>query len=138
MVWRDAQGRRITGLTHIAGESEDTNGAVEIIGQPLDAQLSGSKGPVRFIKCDVEGAEFSVFIGASAMIECWRPFVFAELVPEHLERYQHTVGDVLGFFADRDYLAWDLKDGGKPQRLVTPADYTGHDVFFTPRAAKLN
>jgi FkbM family methyltransferase len=137
MVWRDAKGRRITGLTHIAGANEDADGTVEIAGQPMDVELAGCRGRVSFIKCDVEGAEFGVFMGAVKTIERWRPFVFAELIPEHLKRYQHTLDDVFGFFAARDYVAWDLKEGGQPQRLAKPADYVGHDVFFAPREAKL-
>jgi FkbM family methyltransferase len=137
MVWLDPAGRRITGLTHIAGNNEDATGTVEVAGQPLDVALAGSPGRVSFIKCDVEGAEFGVFLGAALTIERHRPMVFAELVPDHLKRYGHSLDDVFGFFAAREYVAWDLKEGGQPQRLNKPADYGGHDVFFSPREVKL-
>jgi FkbM family methyltransferase len=137
MVWLDPAGRRITGLTHIAGANEDASGTVEVAGQPLDVALASSPGRVSFIKCDVEGAEFGVFLGAAQTIERHRPMVFAELIPEHLKRYGHSLDDVFGCFAARDYVAWDLKEGGRPQRLEKPADYVGHDVFFSPREVRL-
>jgi FkbM family methyltransferase len=137
MVWLDPAGRRITGLTHIAGANEDASGTVEVAGQPLDVALAGIPGRISFIKCDVEGAEFGVFVGAIQAIERHRPMVFAELVPEHLNRYGHSLDDVFGFFAARDYVAWDLNEGGRPQRLATVTDYVGHDVFFCPREVRL-
>lgn len=137
IVWKDPAGQRIAGLTHIAGKQEDTSGTVEVDGRPLDQDLAENKGRVRFLKCDVEGAEYGVFLGGRATLERWRPLVFAELVREHLARYQHTLGDVFGLFAQLDYEAWELTVGGTPVRIYGPDSYQGHDVFFAPREEKL-
>ena len=137
MVWLDPAGRRITGLTHIAGSNEDAASTLEIDGQPLDVALAATTGRVSFIKCDVEGAEFGVFLGAAQTIERHRPLVFVELIPEQLKRYQHSVADVFQFFAARNYVAWDLGEGARPLSLEKPEDYVGHDVFFAPREVRL-
>lgn len=137
LVWKDCTGNRITGLTHIAGDHEEQAGTVEVPGVPLDEDLADNRGRVRFIKCDVEGAEFGVFLGARQTIRRWRPFVFAELVQEHLVRYQHSLADVFGYFAELGYDAWELKEDQDCARILGPDTYHGHDVFFAPREEKL-
>ena len=101
MVWLDRAGRRLTGFTHIAGATEDASGNVEVNGQPLDAILVDVPGRVSFIKCDVEGAEFGVLLGAVQTIERHRPIVYVELVSGYLQRYGHSLDDVFGFFTER-------------------------------------
>jgi len=137
MVWKDPAGQRISGCTHIASAREDISGTVEVPGVPMDQDLADNPGRVRFIKCDVEGAEYGVFLGGRQTIQRWRPLVFAELVREHLARYQHSLEDVFGYFAQLEYDAWELKAEGRSVRITGPDDYQGHDVFFAPREEKL-
>jgi hypothetical protein len=104
----------------------------------LDDQLATESRRIRLIKCDVEGAEFGVFLGGAGTIARWRPIVFTELVSEYLARYHHTTSDVFSFFGRLEYQVWET-EGPKLARLVpTAGDYRGHDLLLVPKEMKIS
>jgi len=61
---------------------------------------------IDFIKCDTEGAEFSIFQGGKDMIEKNRPVILSEIDRGNLSRYRQTVEQVQEFFAGLKYKAY--------------------------------
>ncbi|MGD8601928.1 MAG: FkbM family methyltransferase [Gemmatimonadota bacterium] len=57
--------------------------------------------PVRLIKCDVEGHELDVFVGASAAIEAHRPHLLFECEERHLE--ERGMRDVFAYLERLGY-----------------------------------
>ena len=131
VVWRDASGRRLTGMTHIS-RSAAPGTAVRVPAITLDRFLDGRRtGRVRLLKCDVEGAELLVFRGAVGTIERWRPLVFCELYDEYCAKYGYRARDVFAFFLERRYTCFEFDGHGF--RPMDPATYSGTgDVLFVP------
>ena len=131
LVWRDENGRRLTGLTHLAGRVETTANTITVRGRPLHDIVARELWPkIGFIKCDVEGAELQVFKGARRLLEAARPWVYSEIDDTFCRRYGHTAADVFQFFTELGYQAF-LLDAGNCPRPVVPASYSGKgDVLF--------
>lgn len=131
VVWKDAEGRRLTGKTHISGRA-DPGVSVTVPSLTIDGFCAGlPPRRVRLMKCDVEGAELLVFRGATETIGRWRPVVFCELYAEYCARYGYGVNDVFDFFDPRSYRTFTVQSG----RLLPldPATYAGRgDVVFIP------
>ncbi len=64
--------------------------------------------PVSFIKCDVEGHEFTVVEGAERLLKRAKPALLVEIE----ERHGQTVGEVVGYLSDRGYTCQSLKRNG--------------------------
>jgi FkbM family methyltransferase len=72
----------------LVAEGEDTAGygaTVEVEVVTLDAFLAERPRPIRFIKCDVEGVELSVFRGARDLLCTDRPDLMFECEQRHLQ-----------------------------------------------------
>jgi FkbM family methyltransferase len=131
IVWKDAQGHRLTGKTHMSATA-DAKVSVPVPTLTIDG-FYATRQPrrVRLIKCDVEGAELLVFRGAERTITTWRPIVFCEINAEFCIRYGHRMEDVFEFFALRSYRTYTALEG--ELRPLDPARYSGlGDVVFVP------
>lgn len=74
----------------------------EVVGHPLDQIID--KRPVRFIKADIEGAEFKAFKGMTDILTRDRPHVVTEVHETQLRKVsQCSVHDLLGLFRDLGY-----------------------------------
>ena len=82
-----------------------------------------------FIKCDVEGAELSVFEGGSSTIERFKPTILAEIYKAWLARYHTQVNQIKDFFGRLGYQAFRLNDTELLQ--VGSIDQDGN-YFFIP------
>ncbi len=84
---------------------------------------------IRFIKCDVEGAELNVYRGADAMIRKCRPVVLSEVDADNLKRFGYDVNDLEKFFLERGYKIAYLKDG-----VITPTEHItfSGNFYFIP------
>ena len=131
LAWRDTHGKSITGFTHIATKEEPQETTVEVKGMALDDYFAGTGTKIRFLKCDVEGAEMGVFKGARKLLAESRPFVFSELVPGFLARYGNSVPEVLGFFGELGFKPYELGADGRFSPVGGGAAVP-HDVFFAP------
>ena len=124
LVWKDAQGRRLTGLTHVVGATEGRGGVLEVESGSLDEYFAQERRRIRLIKVDVEGAEVGVFRGADAVLRRFRPLVYTELVNAYLERYGHTTADVFRIFKGLDYRTFRIVDGPVDHRNWRPKHYS--------------
>src|SRR5262249_24219093 len=78
---------------------------VEIDLVTLDAWYD-SLSPVRFIKCDVEGHEYDVLLGARRILERDRPTLLLEIHQEQAEK-----GDITSYLRDLGYRGFFLHHG---------------------------
>ncbi|MEO6213077.1 MAG: FkbM family methyltransferase [Vicinamibacterales bacterium] len=136
IVWKDAAGRRLTGMTHIS-RGREAGESVRVRALTIDGFLRDRPGGrVRLMKCDVEGAELMVLRGSAATIDRWRPLVFCELYESYCAQYGYSTKEVFDFFVARDYRCAQF-DGGT-YHLLEPAAYSGEgDVLFVPRETGL-
>ncbi|PIQ60238.1 MAG: hypothetical protein COV99_11925 [Bacteroidetes bacterium CG12_big_fil_rev_8_21_14_0_65_60_17] len=132
MVWRSPGGEHLTGMTHVAGRGESSLDTVTVNGITLDEFLSGSRGHIRFIKMDTEGAELLALQGARHVLQRFRPFFYIELNETYCQRYGHQAEDVISFFRQYDYRGYQ-RHAGSPLLPVEAATYGGDgDVWFVP------
>ncbi len=131
VVWKDASGRRLTGMTRIS-RGNDEGEKVRVSALTIDSfRRCHPNGRVRLMKCDVEGAELLVMRGAAATIDADRPLVFCELYDAYCARYGYSSRDVFAFFAARGYRTMSFEDGAFEP--LDPAGYGGAgDVLFVP------
>lgn len=134
LIWKSPSGRRLTGLTHIAGPGDEkAHEAISVEGGSLDNYFAGNTQRISFIKCDVEGAEMGVLQGAKDTFARWRPVVYIEIVGDYLRRHGHTKADVHHFFRSRDYLPFVFGADGVVARIEDFAASETNDVLFIPR-----
>jgi len=132
MVWRDPEGARLTGLTHLKGADESAQGTISVDGLTLDGLLRSFGGRVRFMKLDIEGAELFALRGAEQLLSTFRPLLYIELNEAYCRRYGHTPKDVFDFLAAQDYRAFVCSADGVC-RGVEAGTYSGAgDVWFLP------
>jgi FkbM family methyltransferase len=143
LAWRNNQGRRLTGNTHMATSAESAE--MECVSVPavtLDSwqQQLGPSERVSFIKIDVEGAERLVLRGAEALIRQCRPVIFMEIVTSCCERYGYGPADLFQLFTELDYDAYTVKvlDGQVALRPSNAQTYPGKgDVLLIPSGTVL-
>ncbi|WP_415910912.1 FkbM family methyltransferase [Oleiharenicola sp. Vm1] len=134
LVWKDSHGRRLTGLTHLAGVGEPTENAVHVQGRPLDAWIPRADwSRVQLIKCDIEGAELAAFHGATGIIAAARPAVYCEINAAFCRRYGHTAADVFAFFLSRGYRAFVAADAEWREISVDAYAEKGDVLFLSER-----
>ena len=75
--------------------------------------------PIRFIKIDVEGAEFLVLKGATEILKKDRPFVLFEFGLGASDYYQNTPKKLFQFFDGLDYALFNLKDALQSKEALT-------------------
>lgn len=133
LIWRDGNGKRLTGLTHVASLADDTKDAITINSTTVDAFITSQnvRLPVAFVKCDIEGAEFMVLRGALKMIEKFRPVFYLEVESAHCRRYGYKPADLFDFFDLQKYSAYTISDSNL--FITDKRVYSGQgDVLFVP------
>ncbi|MGH2569249.1 MAG: FkbM family methyltransferase [Bacteroidota bacterium] len=134
IAYRDNQSRDLKGFTHIARLEDSTGAAVEVEGVILDSLLETTEDQrIRFVKMDIEGAEFLALQGASKLIQKWRPFFFIELWQKYCANYGYSISEVFQFFSEVGYESFTFSEG---LRFVPKEakDYSGKgDVLFVPQ-----
>ena len=133
LIWRDNNGKSLTGLTHVAGLLEDTKDAITVNSATVDAFIASQniKSPVAFVKCDVEGAELMVVRGAVNMIKKFRPIFYLEVESHICRRYGYKAENLFDFFGLQKYDAYTIS--GSDLSIVDKRVYSGQgDVLFVP------
>lgn len=105
------------------------NRSLEVEVTTLDA-LAGRFGRPRFIKIDVEGAEYEVLRGAEATLKKHRPIVLSELSAALLQSNGSSAAAVIEFMRR---LAYRIVDPLHPGRRFVARDYG--DMLCLPDAA---
>ncbi len=62
---------------------------------PLDLQVHFKKFPVKFVKIDVEGAEYEALLGMRHFLETCRPYLAIEISGNFLKEFGHTADEVM-------------------------------------------
>lgn len=93
--------------------AEDGARQVTVKTARLDDYLASApdRGPVRLLKCDVEGHELDVFRGAAGVIERDRPLILFECEARH--QTTHTVEDVFDHLSSKGYRGWFFHGEGR-------------------------
>ena len=133
IVTHDQSGRRLTGYTHVQRLNETVHLGATVHAQRLDELIPEQKwGDVKFIKCDVEGAELMVYKGADALIRMARPVIYSEVDGEYLQRYGYSLHDLRDYFQGLGYEAHqcDFESGHVRLRPGWPA--SKGDVLLAP------
>ena len=81
---------------------------------------------IRFIKIDVEGAEFLVLKGAKEILKKDRPFVLFEFGLGASDYYQNTAKELFQFFELLDYKLFNLKDILQGRKALTFSAFENH------------
>lgn len=135
LIWRDTSGRRLTGFTHIAGASEQPGNGVGVAAVPLDSYIGDhefTRKRVAFIKCDVEGYECQVMLGARHLIARWHPLILAEAKDAWFRRYGKTSTNLFEILTSYGYVGSIFRPDGSLQE-ITAASYLGSgDILFRP------
>jgi len=102
---------------------------VECRVRTLDAEIEslGVSG-VELIKCDVEGAEFSVLKGGTKMIERDRPIIFLEMLRKWSKVFGYSPNDIISFLGNFGYRCWGV--GRKGLRPVSKVSEQAKETNF--------
>lgn len=136
IIYKNDAGQRLTGYTHVARQREAYQEAVVVPGITLDSFFDTlDHGKIRFIKCDVEGAELLVFRGAIELIEVMRPIVYSELSRELCQGYGYDIDEIFSFWLDLDYHSYVISSSMKICPIQQDEFSGNGDILFIPTEA---
>lgn len=94
-------------------------------------------GNVDFIKCDVEGMELPVLLGAQSLLDRFSPELLLEIDERWTDRYGYRPSDIFEFLDERGYGYRPIIGGQLVERSADPiADVAlTADFLFIPRLA---
>ncbi|MCQ9205438.1 MAG: FkbM family methyltransferase [Omnitrophica bacterium] len=87
---------------------------------------------VDFIKCDAEGAEYSIFKGAERTIEKHFPTVLCEVDGGHLNKFGFSPQHIFDFFNQKGYSMYILDKGN----LLNAKDISKNSNYFFIHSSK--
>lgn len=134
LAWKNADGSRLTGETHISGKGDDDLITIRVPTITLDEYVETNHlTNIGFIKIDVEGAEMMVFKGATKTLSANRPVLFCEVDEKWTTRYGYHVEDVFDHFTALDYVAYIIDQQTLDVEATNRTTYSKHgDVLFIP------
>ncbi len=99
-------------LAHL-GRSEGEEGISETVAVKTLDQFMDENNITKcdFIKCDVEGAEMLVLLGAEKTIAKYRPAMMFEVVDVFLKRNGHSIAQMNQWIHDHNYTIHTLENG---------------------------
>ncbi|MFA5932983.1 MAG: FkbM family methyltransferase [Microgenomates group bacterium] len=112
------------------GQKDDSSQVIKLISSiTLDKFLTLHRiSFVDFIKIDVEGAEFKVMEGLKGYLEKGKIGLILFEVNSNSKSYGYSVGDIISFLEENNYLLYSLRDSNKISRL-TDKDLRSHHTF---------
>lgn len=131
---RDEAGEVLVGTIHVATSTEKPREAVQVPVHRFDALVEREPELKRavFAKIDIEGAELTMWRGATQLLTVARPVMYCEIVDEHCQRYGHGLRDVLQFLRQADYELFALEDDGRLRPVSVDTDPPHHDYVIVP------
>ncbi len=99
----------------------------------MDDVLAGARGPIRFIKIDVEGHELPVLRGAGEVLARWKPALLVE-VSRDPDDPSSTGAELFRLLEGHGYGAYRLSEGRLIRRA--PGDRAVNYFFLTPSQAE--
>lgn len=138
LVDRDAQGKRLTGLTHLRSGSETVSKAIAVPTVRLDRYYLDEGLVPAFIKLDIEGAEPLALRGAVRILEDIAPVLLIEMWSSHLSRYGFSCSDIFDLLTPAGYRAFVVCSSTSLVEISSDA-YPGEGdlVFINPRATPI-
>ena len=110
----DNSGLPNIGLSYICNSEENKESKRETVKiltlDELTKNLPSSK-KVKFVKCDVEGAEMMVFAGGKNFLSEFQPIILCEIEERHTKRYNYNPDILFKFLKNLGYEAFILKSG---------------------------
>lgn len=104
-----SDGRRIRAMGSLERRPSSPGGESLVISTTtLDAELRNVSG-IRFVKCDVEGHEHEVLLGARDLLHRARPILLIEIEQRHRER---PIGETFGLLRELMYDGYMLTENG--------------------------
>lgn len=85
---------------------------------------------IDFIKCDVEGAEFSVFKGAYNSLLKYKPIIFTELLRKWAKKFNYHPNDLILFLNKLGYGCFEIKKSNLSELLTMDENTISTNFFF--------
>ena len=106
-------------LAHFSNE-ENEEGIIEKVPTITLDQFTLEKNikKIKFIKCDVEGAELLVFKGAKSILLKQKPIILCEIDPRYTKRFGYTPNELISFLAKFDYKLFIIDDKTQLKSIV--------------------
>lgn len=98
--------------------------------ETLDNWIKGREVPVKFIKCDVEGAELLVIKGGIDTIHKYKPRIFIELLRKWTQKYSYHPNDVINLLVSIGYLCYVGKKNQLKQISLIDEETIETNFFF--------
>ena len=110
--------REGTGNSSIKNLSQRKNVKLEMATvKVLDDFINKKKIKVDFIKCDVEGAELFVFLGAKKVLLNNKPIVFCEMLRKWCKKFKYHPSQIILFFKSIGYKCFYISNL-KKQKII--------------------
>lgn len=102
-------------LSHVLKtENIDTSAKIGVNSVSIDYYCETNKiTDVKLIKCDVEGFELEVLIGAKKILELQKPSLIIEIEDKWTSRYGYCGQDVFNFLEDFGYIGSPILSNGE-------------------------
>jgi FkbM family methyltransferase len=129
MVLPAADFDKLHPFAHMLGDHEIGGNSVEQAAMTTVDRFCTREGThPDFVKCDVEGAEMSVFQGALNTLVAYHPTLLCEIEARWTSRYGHHPADILVMLTNLGYEAYVLEESAASR--VTSLDVPGNYLFL--------
>jgi len=84
----------------------------------LDDFINKKKIKIDFIKCDVEGAELFVFLGAKKVLLEHKPIIFCEMLRKWCKKFKYHPNEIILLFYKLGYKCFYINNSNNQKILV--------------------
>jgi FkbM family methyltransferase len=121
----------VTGASSSQNIMENTNSIkLECEADTIDNYVATNKiAKLDFVKCDVEGAEYLVYLGGSETFKKHKPVVFTEMLRKWAAKFDYHPNDIIIYFAQFGYNCFNVSMG-KLNMIERVNDNTTATNFF--------
>ena len=108
--------------SHRIFDSDEKRNSIEVDVITLDEYFKNFEKPIKFIKIDVEGAEFQVLNGMKMILKNDNLKLLIEFIPEHLEKHGTNPSDVLKILENNNIKLYQINEKTKELELKNYKD----------------